>query len=176
MTIGLIDSPPLGPRRLLGCASGGYTMVELVVVMTVVGVLAASLGPRFFTQSVFSDRGYADELAAALRFAEKAAVMSGCGARLSLSTSGYVVTQQAGSGNACLTSDTTWSTPVLQPDGSAVAGTASTTVASPTGLYTFNDQGQLTSGPGGAVSGVTTLTVGSRAITIDPVTGAVEVQ
>ena len=60
----------------------GYTLIELTVVITILGVLSATIAPRFFTQSVFSERGYADELGSALRATQKAAVISGCHARL----------------------------------------------------------------------------------------------
>jgi len=151
--------------------SGGYTLVELTIVITVIGILAASLGPRFFTQSVFSQRGYADELAAALRATQKAAVITGCPAELTLSASAYVANQQAASGNSCNTSDTTWATAVIAPDGTAIADTApSGTTASPTGTFEFDDQGRLLSSPG------TTITVGARTITIVAGTGFVQVQ
>jgi len=151
--------------------SSGYTLVELAIVITVTGILAATLGPRFFTQSVFSQRGYADELAAALRATQKAAVITGCPAELTLSASTYVANQQAASGNTCNTSDNTWSTAVLGPDGTAVADSApSGTTASPTGTYKFDDQGRLSSSPG------TTVTVGARTITIVAGTGFVQVQ
>jgi MSHA pilin protein MshC len=149
----------------------GFTLVELVIVMTVIGILAVALGPRFFTQSVFSQRGYADELASALRFAQKAAVSSECPTRLTLTATTYVATQQAASGNSCNTSDTSWSTPVIGADGAAIQGSApASTTVSPTGIYLFDDQGRLTSGPGN------TLSIGARTITIVPGTGFVQVQ
>jgi len=150
----------------------GFTLVELVIVMTVIGILAVTLGPRFFTQSVFSERGYADELASALRFAQKAAVSSECATRLTLTATTYVATQQVASGNGCNTSDTTgWSTPVIGADGAAIQGTApANTTVSPMGIYYFDDQGRLGSGPGN------TLTIGARTITIVPGTGFVQVQ
>ena len=149
----------------------GYTLVELVIVISIASVLAAALGPKFFSQSVFSQRGYADELAAALRSTQKAAVISGCPARLTLTATSYAANQQAASGNACNPADTTWSTPILGPDGTAIQNTApSGTTAGPTGVYLFDDQGRLSSGPG------TTLTVGSRTLTIVAGTGFVQVQ
>src|ERR1700732_3051974 len=60
----------------------GFTLIELVTVITIVGVLAAFVAPRFWSQQTFSDRGYVDELAAALRSTQKAAVISGCPARV----------------------------------------------------------------------------------------------
>ena len=100
----------------------GYTLVELVVVMAVAGVMAAYIAPRFWNQQSFSDRGYVDELAAALRATQKAAVITGCPAQLTLTSTSYAATQQAASGNSCNLADTTWPTPVLSADGSPVAG------------------------------------------------------
>ena len=149
----------------------GFTLVELVIVMTVIGILAVTLGPRFFTQSVFSQRGYADELASALRFTQKAAVSSGCPAQLTLTATTYAAAQQAASGNSCNTSDTSWSTPVMGADGAAIQGSApANTMVSPAGTFQFDGQGRLTTNPG------TTLTIGARTITIVPGTGFVQVQ
>jgi MSHA pilin protein MshC len=149
----------------------GFTLIELVVVMTVAGILAAYIAPRFWTQQVFSDRGYADEIAAALRSTQKAAVISGCPAELTLTSNSYAATQQAASGNSCNLSDTTWPTPVLSSDGSAVQDTApANTTASPAGVYQFDTQGRLSSSP------ATTISVGTHTLTITPGTGLVQVQ
>lgn len=151
--------------------SAGFTLVELVVVMTIAGVLAATVGPKFFSQQTFSERGYADELAAALRLTQKTAVITGCAARLTVAVGSYVAAQQAASGNACLASDNTWATPILGSDGTALQGSApASTTASPAGAYQFDTQGRLASSPG------STLTVGTRTITIDAGSGFVQVQ
>ena len=87
--------------RAQGARFGGYSLVELVVVISIAGILAAYIAPRFWTQQTFSDRGYVDELAAALRSTQKAAVITGCAAQLTLSPSSYAARQQAPAGNAC---------------------------------------------------------------------------
>jgi prepilin-type N-terminal cleavage/methylation domain-containing protein len=154
-----------------GARFEGYTLVELVVVITIAGILAAYIAPRFWTQQTFSDRGYVDELAAALRSTQKAAVITGCAAQLTLSTSGYVARQQAASGNVCNPNDHTWTTPLLSADGSAIQNTApANTTASPIGDYLFDIQGRLSSSP------ATTVTVGTHTITIVAGTGLVQVQ
>jgi len=163
------------PRSAGYCAHGakfeGYTLVELVVVITIAGILSAYIAPRFWTQQTFSDRGYVDELAAALRSTQKAAVITGCAAQLTLSVSSYVARQQAASGNACNPGDATWSTPLLSADGSAIQNTApANTTASPTGVFRFDTQGRLSLSP------ATTVTVGTHTITILAGTGLVQVQ
>jgi MSHA pilin protein MshC len=159
------------PDRTNAAHFRGYTLIELVVVMSVAGVLAAYVAPRFWTQQSFNDRGFADELAAALRSTQKAAVITGCPAQLNVSANSYASNQQAAAGNTCNPSDTGWTTPVLSADGSPVQNSApaSTTVA-PAGVYQFDTQGRLSTSP------ATTLTVGSHTITIVAATGLVQVQ
>jgi MSHA pilin protein MshC len=55
-------------------AQQGFTMVELVIVMVIVGILAAVAAPRFFEINTFDSRAYYDQLISTLRFAQKAAV------------------------------------------------------------------------------------------------------
>jgi MSHA pilin protein MshC len=149
----------------------GFTLIELIVVIGIAGILAAYIAPRFWSQQTFSDRGYIDELAAALRSTQKAAVITGCPARLSLASSSFVATQQAAAGNACNLGDTTWPTPILSADGSAIQDTApANTTAAPTGAFQFDTQGRLSSSPS------TTITVGTHTITIIAGTGLVQVQ
>jgi MSHA pilin protein MshC len=149
----------------------GYTLIELTIVIVILGVLAGVSGTRFFTQQPFNERGYADELASALRATQKTAVSSGCPARLILAASSYSSAQQTASGNACDTASATWTTAVKTPDGSLLQGTApSGLTVSPTGTFQFDAQGMLVASPG------TSLTVGARGITIDASTGFVQVQ
>ena len=152
-------------------SSLGYSLIELVVVVAIGGLLATFVGPRFFDQQSFAQRGYADELAAALRGTQKAAVITGCPAQLVLSATSYSASQQAASGNACDPADGSWSTPVIGADGGTLAGSApSGTTASPTGTFRFDSQGRLALSPG------TTITVGGRTLALDTATGFVQVQ
>lgn len=52
----------------------GFTLIELVMVVILVGIIALTAVPRFFDRSVFESRGFADQVQASLRYAQKIAV------------------------------------------------------------------------------------------------------
>lgn len=75
----------------------GYTLIELVVVILVLGILAAAIAPRFFDFDTYRNRSVYDELAGAVRYAQKLAVASGCEVQVRLSSSGYALQQHSSS-------------------------------------------------------------------------------
>lgn len=55
-------------------ACRGFTFVELVLVLTIAGVLAAVMGPRMVDRTAFQAHGSAAEIRTALRYAQKLAL------------------------------------------------------------------------------------------------------
>lgn len=147
----------------------GFTLVELVVVIVVLGVLASFAVPRFFAQRTFAERGFYEELAAALKYAQKLAVASGCPVRVAVTAGGYEARQQAIQSGSCNAADTTWATPVRLADGETLAGAAPAgTTVTPAVTFAFDALGRTSLGADQSIA------VGPFALTVRADSGFVE--
>lgn len=106
-----MDPTNLQPRTLdHGCK--GFTLVELIVVIVLLGTLSVLVLPRFLDMKLFKQRGFYDQTVSALRYAQKLAVASGCDVQVTLGPAGYALSQRA----VCDTSSA-FTLPVPHPDG-----------------------------------------------------------
>ena len=126
--------------------SQGFTLPELVLIIVLLGILSATILPRFASESTFLERGYQDEVLAGLRYAQKLAIASGCevqaciGGGCSPSLAGLQLNQRA---TTCTSGSFTRDVDdpikpgapyqLLAPSGIALSSTANTFVFDPLG-------------------------------------------
>jgi len=78
----------------------GFTLVEMVMVIVIIGVLAVSVGPRFFSVTTYEERFYTEDLLTALRYAHRVAENSNCVVRFSVASNGFQMAQDGNCFNA----------------------------------------------------------------------------
>lgn len=144
----------------------GFTLIELVMVIVLLGVLAVFAAPRILTSDFYA-RGFHDESLALLRYAQKTAVAQRrtvCVAFTSTTVSLTVV---------ATASDTTCPGGTLAgPRGNAsvTAGTGVSYSATPSDFY-FNGLGQASAGQ--VIQVTLNGTAIGRQITVESTTGYV---
>jgi MSHA pilin protein MshC len=144
-----------------------FTLIELVTVIALLGITMAVITPRFVDMTTFRARGYADEVAGALRYGQRIAMASSCNVQFTVTATSYSAVQRASKTNCTLHGS--WSREVLLPDGNQLTGTAPADVTASAVVLEFDATGT-------PVSAVTPIAVGGFAVAIDSVTGRVTVQ
>lgn len=72
----------------------GFSLVELITVTILLGILSIFALGRFTDQSRLLARGYFDEFAGAMQFAQKLAISSGCDVQVDTTAAGYILRQR----------------------------------------------------------------------------------
>ena len=147
----------------------GFTLVELIMVVVLLGTLSAVAIPKFFDKNTFSERAFFDDTLNAVRYAQKLAVATGCNVQVAVSANSYILTRQGNSSSTSCSGSSTYSLAVPHPSSgvSSYSGSESgvtlTSTVSPFYFY-----------PLGSSSTDVTLTVnGSRTINVIAETGFV---
>ncbi len=166
-------------RSLARTLQAGFTMVELIIVLVLLGIISVYGMPRLVAAVSMQDDAWRDELTSALRFAQKGAVAR---RRLTcVSITNTTVTITTATSNPADTSDPekTCSAAINGPNGSATFATApngnAVTTVSPSGVIYFQPDGRVTTDGAGASAATRTIGMtGAADITVFGETGHVE--
>jgi len=147
-------------------ATCGFTLVELVVLLMVLGLIAAVSAPRFFQLNTFEERGFFDETLSAVRYAHKLAITSGCHVRVQVGASGYTVTSRDSCTSGTFADIRNPATGGTSYDASPPS---SVTVSGSVDFY-YDKIGQPRT-LAGALAPQSSVDIGTRRITVEPTTG-----
>lgn len=144
----------------------GFTVIELIACIVIMGVVAAMAAPAFVTLQTFRERGYADEVASSLRHAQRVAIASTCPVLVNIDAAGYSVWQRQVFANCNFGA---WALQTQRSNGDPLAGfaPAGTNVA-PVAIE-FQRDGSL-------AGGSEVILVGAHVVRVDATTGRVAVQ
>lgn len=167
--------PPLRARRP-GAPARGFTMVELIAIVLVLGILAVVVAPRLSSALALGGSAWRDQVVAALKTARSlaqghrrlvcATVATGT-VSLAIAATNPPTSPANGCGSA-----------LVGADGSSAwardSGSHATT-QSPSGTLYFQPDGRITSDGAGTSTVSTSITIaGETAITLNGVTGLVD--
>ena len=144
---------------LLFMKNNGFTFVELIVTILIVGILSAYIAPRFFSANTFEQRATSDEIISAIRRAQQLSMTRGESYQFVLTASNYSVQKSDG-------------TDIRHPDGTATSTKDfhdKNFSASPITIR-FNSLGQPFDTSGNPLL-ATNIAIGAVTITIEQETG-----
>lgn len=141
----------------------GFTLVELIVVILLIGILSISIAPRFFSVSSYESRRAADEVLSAVRHAQQIAMNRSGDIEFILSASDYTV-QVSGGIN------------LRSPDGLVPYKRQFDGVSAIASTVRFNALGQPVDATNTPLSNNTDLSIGSTTIRIEANTGYAHIQ
>ncbi len=151
--------------RMSNVANAGFTLVELVVTLIIIGALAAVGAPIFFRTADFSERGFYDETVAAVRYAQKYAMASGCTIRVELVANGYRLWRNNSVANC---NSLPYNVALINPaNGQGFQNNA------PTGV-TINPAADFNFLPSGSPTASTTININGRSFSVVAATGFIQ--
>ena len=160
-----------GRNRLQG--QRGFTLIELIMVIVLMGVLAVVAAPRIFNSNDFNARGFHDETLAYLRYAQKTAIAQRRTVCVTFGSNAVTVSIAS----APATFDCAAAGALKGPKGDTpvtVTAKSGVAYASTPAAFNFDGLGQPITSAGAAVGKQTIQVTGAaQSITVETATGYV---
>lgn len=164
-------------NRTARSRAGGFTFVELIVTLILVGILAFVAVPRLSLLGGFETTGFADQLQSLLRYAQKSAIAQRRNVAVSYATNAASICSYTGATTPCNANcaGATGVSPLDLPGGRFRPAGAGTGVAA--GTLCFDATGRPYQG-GGALPASVSIAVTEnatvlRSVVVEPETGYV---
>jgi MSHA pilin protein MshC len=145
----------------LNAVQQGFTLIELVMVIVLLGILSATALPKFFNVSSYQERAFFDDTLSAVRYAQKLAVATGCKVQVSISANTYTLNSPANR-SQCTSTSPTYSLAIRHPGTGETSYTHSesgvTLTSTPT-TFTFDGLGRASADVLLTVAGSKTIAV-----------------
>jgi len=142
----------------------GFTLIELIMVIVILGVLAVFAAPKLFDNSAFTGRGLHDETMALLRFGQKTAIAQRRAVCVTVNGTGITMTMfLANPAPATCATATPAQVQTLTPPFTPKGGTG---LASPITPFQFTPLGSTDQ-----TAAITLTVANSTPITVQPGTG-----
>ncbi len=155
----------------------GFTVIEIVMALVIMGVLAVAAGPKFFSTTTYDQRVYYDEVLNSVRYARRLAIATNSHIQVNL-TSTSITLQYRTEGGSCA-AGTTFS-PVMDPTNrtsgyvKTAPGSTTITFSANWPIY-FNGLGQALRASDCTVISSNTITIaGGNTVTVIGQTGFVQ--
>ncbi len=151
----------------------GYTAIELIVIVVLVGALASFVLPKLQGALSMRDAGWHDQVLASMRYAQKSAVGHRRLVCATVTTTSVTLTV------ATVNPASSCSTALQGSDGTGTAASTTNssagTTVSPAGVIYFQPDGRITSDGAGSTSSTRTISMsGASDITVNGETGYVQ--
>lgn len=155
---------------MLSSKQTGFTLIELIMVIVILGILSASIAPKFAEKSTYAEHAFFSDTLNAIRYAQKLAVTTGCNVKFSVSSNSYTIARRGTpASSSCPTVGNAYSLSVPQPSSGASIYSGSetdVTLTSTVSPFYFD--------PLGTASDNVTLTInGTKTIQVIKETGLV---
>lgn len=151
----------------------GFTLIELVMVILILGIISVTLLPKFFSSASLDERGYYEDLLQSLRYAREVSLARGCRVQAVIFSNDFYFMQDADCDSSSY-SRTTYTQPLMRPDQSQrleylqFDQDGHDPIALANQILVIDPAGEILQDNAGSLVGIATLTlsVGSRSFTV----------